>query len=373
MTKLRIACVFGTRPEVIKMAPVIRALKSHADAFDVQVVCTGQHRDLIAPLTDWFDLDIDVNLDVMTINQGLNGLTGTLLIELERFLSSNHFDGVVGQGDTTTVFASALAAFHRKIPFFHIEAGLRTFDMNFPFPEEMNRVMVGKLASLHFAPTNNAASNLLSEGISDDKIFVVGNTVIDALNFTTNKLPPLEIREDAGSKLVLVTAHRRENFGAPLERICNAIRRIALARRDIHFVFPVHPNPNVRKVVGERLLELENVSLLDPLPYPKLVSYLRRCDLVLTDSGGLQEEAPALLKPVLVLREETERPEIVELGGSLLVGSSEAAIFDCVIELLTNETRYRQMIIGRSPYGDGLASIKIVDKINAFFDRSSTS
>ncbi|SEI00382.1 UDP-N-Acetylglucosamine 2-epimerase [Rhizobium tibeticum] len=373
MNRLKIACVFGTRPEAIKMAPVIRALASRPEIFDVRTICTGQHRELIAPLTDWFELDVAVNMDVMTPNQGLNKLAGKLLIEFEALFSEEHFDGVIGQGDTTTVFTSALAAFHKRIPFFHVEAGLRTFDMKFPFPEEMNRVLVGRLASLHFAPTDQAAGNLASEGVTSDSIFMVGNTVIDALNFTVDKLPATSASDGRDSKLILVTAHRRENFGEPLERICNAIRRIAINHENVRFAFPVHPNPNVRKVVDDRLRGLQNVDLMDPLPYPVLVDYLKRCDLVLTDSGGLQEEAPALSKPVLVLREETERPELVQLGGSILVGSSEALIYDSVAELLTNSIRYKQMVVGSSPYGDGHASQKIAEHVHAFFERSKTA
>jgi UDP-N-acetylglucosamine 2-epimerase (non-hydrolysing) len=363
----KIACIFGTRPEAIKMAPVIQSLRKLPDVFKVSTICTGQHRELISPLTEWFDLDIALNMDVMAPNQDLNQLASRLLSEFGKLFQEERFDGVIAQGDTTSVLVSALAAFHNRIPFFHVEAGLRTYDMNFPFPEEMNRVVVSRIASLHFAPTEQSAENLRREGVPEERVINVGNTVIDALNFTVQKLSSEPEKAVPEERLVLVTAHRRENFGEPLLRICKAIRQLALAHTDTQFIFPVHPNPNVRLVVEQHLSELPNVMLLDPLPYPQLVDYLRRCRLVLTDSGGLQEEAPALGKPVLVLREETERPELVELGGSKLVGSSEEAIIGEVTALLTDDEAHRKMVIGSSPYGDGHAADRLAQELCSFF------
>jgi UDP-N-acetylglucosamine 2-epimerase (non-hydrolysing) len=360
MKRYKIACILGTRPETIKMAPVILALKAMPDYFDVDVICTGQHRELIIPLIDWFDLSISKNMDLMQENQGLSDLGGRVLIALSAIFKERTYDCVVGQGDTTTVCMSALAAFHEKIMFAHIEAGLRTFDRHSPFPEEINRVLISRLASMHFAPTDETALNLYNEGVSRESVFITGNTVIDALCFTVDRLKKVEA-QPSPKKIVLVTAHRRENFGAPLERICQAIRRMALDRDDVCFYYLVHPNPNVRQMVFSILQSIPNVTLLDPLPYQDLVHYLNKCDIVLTDSGGLQEEAPMLKKPVLVLREETERSELVSLGGAILVGSNEEKIIHWVTKLLTDRDVYEKMILGYSPYGDGKASLRIVD------------
>ena len=307
MSQLKVACIFGTRPELIKMAPVIHALQADPQCFKVETICTGQHKELLIPLVEWFKLRIDRNLDVMRAGQGLNELTGRLMTEFGKLFAEVHYDCVIGQGDTTSVFAAAFAAFHEKIPFVHVEAGLRTFDRDLPFPEEMNRVLVGRLASLHFAPTESAAENLRKEGILESNLFMVGNTAIDALRYTVRNIENPAKSSNTDKKLILVTAHRRENFGEPLQRICKAIRHLAEKSDNLEFVFPVHPNPNVRSLVFEALGGLDNVHLIDPAPYEQLVAYLQRSHLVLTDSGGIQEEAPALGKPVLVLREETER------------------------------------------------------------------
>jgi len=359
----RVACIFGTRPELIKMAPVIHAMQQRN--LEVHAICTGQHRELLLPLIDWFGLNVYRNLDVMAPSQTLNGLSSRLMHEFELLFKEVRYDIVIGQGDTTSVLAAALAAFHERIPFGHVEAGLRTYDMNSPFPEEMNRVLVGRLASLHFAPTAAARQNLLNEGVNDTTIFNVGNTVIDALHYTSAKLDEQGDSSTVNHKTILLTTHRRENHGQPLKNICTAIRHIAEDFKDVNVIFPVHPNPNVRAVVHERLADLNNVRLIEPAPYNELVTYLKNSYLVLTDSGGLQEEAPALGKPVLVLREETERPELIELGGGCLVGSDPKKIYESVRELLLNAGAYHAMVLGYSPYGDGKTSYRIAELVAA--------
>lgn len=360
MKALTVCCIFGTRPEVIKMAPVIHALLQHKDV-KTHVVCSGQHRELLYPLVDWFDLKVDVNLDVMQANQTLNSLAANLMTEFGNLFKQHHYDCVVAQGDTTTVLMAALAAFYAGIPFAHVEAGLRTFDKQFPFPEEMNRVLAGQLASLHFAPTSVSADNLKREGTPDEAVVITGNTVIDALYYTTRKLN-LSTHATAEKK-ILVTAHRRENFGEPLNRICHALLTIAKRYPDVKMLLPVHPNPNVKDTVHALLGDRPNVSLVQPLPYEQLVQELATAYLVVTDSGGIQEEAPALKKPVLVLREETERPELVALGGARLVGSDEKLIIDSIDELLNDPVAYQKMVIGYSPYGDGNAATLLVNKM----------
>lgn len=362
MKPLHVCCIFGTRPEVIKMAPVIHALLKKNDVVKTHVVCSGQHRELLYPLIDWFDLKVDVNLDVMQANQSLNTLAANLIGEFGELFKKESYDCVVAQGDTTTVLMAALAAFYAGIPFAHVEAGLRTFDRNFPFPEEMNRVLAGRLASLHFAPTTSSAKNLKDEGTPDETVTITGNTVIDALHYTANKLN-LNENVSEEKKTILVTLHRRENFGEPLNRICNALLTIAKRYPDIQIIWPVHPNPNVGTTARKILGEVPNVSLIDPLPYQELVQVMATCHLAVTDSGGIQEEAPALKKPVLVLREETERPELVELGGAHLVGSDEKRIVDLIETLLNDTAAYQKMVVGYSPYGDGKAAIVLVDKM----------
>ncbi|HQU08088.1 MAG TPA: UDP-N-acetylglucosamine 2-epimerase (non-hydrolyzing) [Candidatus Paceibacterota bacterium] len=358
MKKVKIACIFGTRPELIKMAPIIQML-GESPEFEVVSISTGQHRELLTPLLEWFGLHVHHSMDVMRADQGLNELAGRLMTEFGKLFKQSSYDYVIGQGDTTSVVAAAWAAFHEKIPFLHVEAGLRTFDRNLPFPEEMNRVIVSRLASLHFAPTEASAKNLLVEGVPEEQIFMIGNTVIDALQFTASKVASDLQKIDNGRRMIFMTAHRRENFGEPLMRICTAVRAIVNLFPDVDVVFPVHPNPNVRNVVHAALGDLPSVSLIDPVPYNELINYLMRSYFVLTDSGGLQEEAPALNKPVLVLREETERPELVSLGGSLLVGSDTERIVSEASKLLTDPAHYHKMVLGYSPYGDGNAAERL--------------
>lgn len=363
MKPCKIACIFGTRPEVIKMAPVILALQSMPEQVRVEVISTGQHREMLIPLIKWFGLNVTKNMDLMHHNQRLNELTGRLVHQLGQCFNSSSYDLVIGQGDTTTVFAAALAAFHEQIPFAHVEAGLRTFDRNLPFPEEMNRVLVGRLANIHFAPTTIAVQNLRKEGILEQNIFMTGNTVIDALQYTVRRLQQENQTVILKEKTIFVTAHRRENFGAPLKSICRGIRRILEAFPEANFVFSVHPNPNVREVVYEILGDAPQVKLVEPMSYPELVAYVQACYIILTDSGGLQEEAPFLGKPVLILREETERPEVVNLGGATLVGSDEENISHWVMKLLLNKEVYQKMVLGYSPYGDGAAGKQIAEKL----------
>lgn len=371
MKRMKIACIFGTRPELIKMAPVIQALEAQSSRFEVESICTGQHKELLTPLIEWFGLTVHRNMNVMRAGQSLNELSGRLMTEFGKLFSELKYDYVIGQGDTTSVFTAAFAAFHERIPFAHVEAGLRTFDKNLPFPEEMNRVLAGRLATLHFAPTSVSAANLRKEGVPENEIFIIGNTVIDALQYTAKKIGADSHNKLSDKKSIFVTAHRRENFGDALMQICSAIRRIAEKAPDTEIIFPVHPNPNVRGVVFDALNGVKNIQLIDPVPYEDLVRYLQQSYLVLTDSGGLQEEAPALGKPVLVLREETERPELVELGGSILVGSNESLIVEKTLSLLTDENAYQAMVLGYSPYGDGKASEKIAEILSQDIEKRS--
>ncbi|MFK2878774.1 non-hydrolyzing UDP-N-acetylglucosamine 2-epimerase [Rhodanobacter hydrolyticus] len=355
-----ILCIVGTRPEGIKMAPLIKALKREPWA-RVTVLATAQHRDLLDQVLALFDIVPDVDLDIMRPNQALPELTARLVMALDEKFGELAPDVVLAQGDTTTVMTAALVAFYRRIPFGHVEAGLRTHDLDNPFPEEMNRLVAGHLARWHFVPTQRSRQNLLREGISDAAIHVTGNTVIDALLEVAATEWPLDIPLDASKRLVLVTAHRRENFGEPFRAVCRAIRQLVDLYPDIEVVYPVHPNPNVRATAHELLGNHSRIRLCQPLDYAPFVEIQKRAYLILTDSGGVQEEAPALGKPVLVLRTETERPEAVDEGVVRLVGTDEACIVAEASQLLENEAAYRAMARGVSPYGDGYAARRIVD------------
>lgn len=362
MTK-KILCIIGTRPEVIKMAPVIQALQAVPE-FSVSVLSSGQHRELLLPLIDWFDLTIDADLQVMSSNQSLAELTARLMRGLDSRFNESRPDLVLAQGDTTTVMCSALSCFYRNIPFGHVEAGLRTFDVHNPFPEEFNRVAVGRLAQLHFCPTTRSWNNILAEHVDASTAHHTGNTVVDALHYTTKKLksqPTPEFDHD-----ILLTAHRRENFGVPLVNICEAILDLCHKFPQLKVFFPVHPNPNVRSEVNRLLAGKPQITLSEPLDYPDLVAAMQQARLILTDSGGIQEEAPALGKPVLVLRTVTERPEAVEMGVAKLVGTERSAIVDEVSRLLEDSEHYAQMARGVSPYGDGRAAERIRDIIRQY-------
>lgn len=361
-----ILCVMGTRPEAIKMAPVILALKKEPWA-NVRILATAQHRHMLDQVNKFFGIDPDIDLNIMRPNQSLTALTARLLLELDDVLQTEKPDAVLIQGDTTTVMTIALACFYHRIPVGHVEAGLRTWDIQNPFPEEANRIIAGKLARWHFAPTEGSKQNLLKEGVQDAEIIVTGNTVIDALLMTASRDLELPITLDPSRRLILVTSHRRENFGEPLRNICRALRTLAENNPTVQFIYPVHPNPNVKDVAHEFLAGLPNFTLCEPLDYAPFVAAMKRAYIILTDSGGVQEEAPALGKPVLVLRDETERPEAVEQGVVKLVGPNYDRIIQEAQQLLDDESAYRAMARGVSPYGDGHAAERIVKALRAHF------
>jgi UDP-N-acetylglucosamine 2-epimerase (non-hydrolysing) len=365
----KIFIVIGTRPEAIKMAPVILALKNEAWA-EVRVVATAQHRHMLDQVMNLFGIEPDFDLDVMQPNQALTVLTSRIILDLENILSSEKPDAVLIQGDTTTVMTTALSCFYHRIPVGHVEAGLRTWDMNNPFPEEANRVITGKLAYWHFSPTEEARQNLLKEGVPESRIFVTGNTVIDALLMTAAKNHEIPFNLDINKRLVLVTAHRRENFGEPFRNICRALQTLAKQNPNICFLYPVHPNPNIRNTADEFLRNLENFVLCEPLDYSTFIAVMKRAYIILTDSGGVQEEAPALGKPVLVLRDETERPEAIEQGVVKLAGTSYERIVETTQALLDDTLLYASMARGVSPYGDGHAAARIVDILRKCFSQA---
>lgn len=366
----KVMCVVGTRPEAIKMAPVVKALKV-AEDIDVVVLATAQHRDLLDQAFALFNIKADYDLNVMTPGQTLPELTARLMLSIDRTLDDAKPDMVIAQGDTTTVFVTALACFYKKIPFAHLEAGLRTHDLYSPFPEEANRVLAGHLACLHFAPTSVSKENLLREGISEQQIFVTGNTVVDALLETAKNDFNLGVEIPTDKKVILVTSHRRENFGQPIVNICLAIIELVEKHKDIYVLFPVHPNPNVRKVTDHYLRGHERIQLVSPFDYGPFVTAMKSAYLILTDSGGVQEEAPALGKPVLVLRRDTERPEAVTEGVVKLIGTETEDIVSEASLLLSDRAAYDRMAIGASPYGDGEASQRIVEVVRNYFNSKS--
>jgi UDP-N-acetylglucosamine 2-epimerase (non-hydrolysing) len=355
----KILCIVGTRPEAIKMAPVIRAFRQ-ADWAETVVLSTGQHREILHQTLGDFGLSVDIDLQLMQQNQSLGALTARIFEHLDPVLGETAADLVLAQGDTTTVMVASVLSFYRRILFGHVEAGLRTFDLENPFPEEFNRVVTGRIAAVHFAPTAKARDNLLAEGIAAGTVHVTGNTVIDALLDTAGRVEPAPMLLEGTRRLVLVTAHRRENFGEPIRRICAALRRLHEQFPDVTIVYPVHPNPNINDVVRSELAGLDRVVLSPPVGYREMVGLLKAADLILTDSGGLQEEAPALAKPVLVLRDATERPEAVDAGVVKLVGTDPDLIATETSRLLTDDAYYASVAKGVSPYGDGLASGRIV-------------
>jgi UDP-N-acetylglucosamine 2-epimerase (non-hydrolysing) len=366
MKKKRILCVVGTRPEAIKMAPVILALKNQPWA-EVRVLATAQHRHMLDQVLNFFKIEPDIDLDIMRPNQALTTLAACLLLDMDDVLLAEKPDVVLVQGDTTTVMTVALACFYHRIPIGHVEAGLRTWDMQNPFPEEANRVIAGKLARWHFSPTKGSRQNLLHEGISDTDIIVTGNTGIDALLIAAAKELEIGIDLDATKRLILVTVHRRENFGDRFHNICIALRNLAERNQDIQILYPVHPNPNVKDVANDLLGKTNNIILCDPLGYGSFVAAMKKAYLIISDSGGVQEEAPALGKPVLVLREETERPEAVEMGVVKLVGADSQLILEEAQRLLDDEVAYLAMARGALPYGDGRASERILNVLREYF------
>ena len=353
-----ILCVVGTRPEAIKLAPVIQALRAEPWT-RVLVVATAQHRELLDQALSFFDIPIDIDLDLMRADQAPAELTARMIPALDEVFRRERPDLVLAQGDTSTVLVAALCAFYRKASFAHVEAGLRTGDKYFPFPEEMNRVLVSRLADLHFAPTAGARESLLREGVDTERIVVTGNTVIDALLWTAGRDLPGDFGPREGRRLLLVTAHRRENFGEPLEEICQALLDL-VNTRPVEVLYPVHPNPNVSRVVQQRLGSHPRIRLVAPLDYPSFVAAMKASHLILTDSGGVQEEAPSLGKPVLVLRDETERPEAVAAGTAIIVGPRKDRILAETLRLLDDSTAYERMASTANPFGDGFASKRIV-------------
>ncbi len=367
MSKLRAMLIFGTRPEAIKMAPVVRECRERWQDLETIVCVTGQHREMLRQVTDYFDIHSDVDLQLMRPNQTLSELTARCIQGLDEAIAKLNPDCVVAQGDTTTVMATSLVAFYRRIPMVHVEAGLRTGDLQAPWPEELNRRITGLTAALHCAPTDRAAANLLSERVNPETVHVTGNTVIDALLWAVDRerANDLTWRNKyqllGDRRMVLITGHRRENFGQGFRDICQAIRILAEKYPRVEFVYPVHLNPNVQQPVHEILGGLTNVHLTEPAPYSEFVWLMDRSTVILTDSGGVQEEAPSLRKPILVMRETTERPEAVEAGAVELVGTSLERIVDRVSVLLDDPVEYAQHQIDRNPYGDGLAADRIVD------------
>jgi len=365
---LTIACIIGTRPDALKMAPVIVELGRRPQAVRPLVIATGQHREMLQQVLDVFDIRPAHNLDIMQPGQSLSQITSRALQGLEARFAADRPDLVLAQGDTTTTFTAALAAFYQQIHFGHVEAGLRTHNRYDPFPEEMNRRLTAALADWHFAPTQRAADNLRREGYDPGRIHLVGNTVIDALLSVADRDAPLpdadlEALTRQPGRMLLVTAHRRENWGEPLRRICAALRQILAATPDAYCVFQLHLNPRVRDVIREELGAVARVTLIEPQEYLPWVTLMRRATLVLTDSGGIQEEAPALGKPVLVLRETTERPEGVEAGTARLVGTETDNIVEEALRLLTNAEAYASMARAVNPYGDGRSAHRIADLI----------
>lgn len=365
--KKTIALVLGTRPEGIKLAPLALELGRRGHLEPV-VISTGQHREMLSQALELFGLKPQIELDVMSPGQTLHDVTCRTLERIRPVLAEMRPSWVVVQGDTTTAFAAALAGFYEKLPVAHVEAGLRSGERYRPFPEEVNRRLVDQLSSLLFAPTEPARDTLLAEGFSSDIVHVTGNTVVDALLHASDvvrddppELPGLDPSRLEGRRMILVTAHRRESFGAGMQAICGAILDIVRSCPDVHVVYPVHANPNVRGPVGELLAKEDRITLSPPVDYRQFVYLMQKSSIILSDSGGVQEEAPSLCKPLLVMRDVTERPEGIQAGVARLVGTSREGIADAAIELLTNREAYARMAGGANPYGDGLASARIAD------------
>ena len=373
---IKVLSIFGTRPEAIKMAPLVKALERH-EAFESKVCVTAQHRDMLDQVLKIFDITPDYDLDIMKNRQTLTDITTNALMGLEKVIREYQPDVVLVHGDTTTTFVGSLAAFYNKVKVGHVEAGLRTFNKYSPFPEELNRKLTGVIADLHFAPTDNAKLNLLREGIEEECIFITGNTAIDALKTTVNKdfqfySTILQQLDYQNKRIIAVTAHRRENLGEPLQNICKALKYIAEKYEDVEIVYAVHKNPAVREIANEILGNCQRVHLLEPLDAEEMHNLMDRSYLILTDSGGLQEEAPSLGKPVLVLRNETERPEAIEFGTLKLAGTDKDNIIKLACELLNDKTQYNKMANAVNPYGDGTASQRIIESLLYHFGKRQT-
>lgn len=366
MEKIKVITVFGTRPEAVKMAPLVKELGRRKEIIS-KVCVTAQHREMLDQVLELFSITPDFDLDIMKEKQSLTGITTRVLKGLEELFEEEKPDIILVHGDTTTTFAASLAAFYQQIKVGHVEAGLRTFDKYFPFPEEMNRKLTGAIADLHFAPTKQSKENLLREGVNEDQIFITGNTVIDAMEYTVHdsyRFSTGLLNEiDFNKKVIMVTAHRRENWGEGIENICKALRKIADENEDVEIIYLVHLNPVVKDVVEKYLYGVRRVHLLPPLDTRETHNLMNKCYMVMTDSGGLQEEAPHLGKPVLVLRDVTERPEAVDAGTVKLVGTETEDIIKEAYEILKNQKVYDSMSKALNPYGDGKASKRIVDAI----------
>ena len=374
MEKIKVMSVFGTRPEAIKMAPLVKALEA-CDAIESRVCLTGQHREMLDSVMQIFRLHGDFDLDIMEQRQTLSTITCKTLLGMERVFEQDKPDLILVHGDTSTTFAGALAAFYHQIKVGHVEAGLRTWDKYSPFPEEMNRKLTGQIAALHFAPTERNRRNLAAEGITDG-VIVCGNTVVDAIHSTVQ--PAFQFRDETlngldytSRRVILVTAHRRENYGEPMENIMRALRRLADAYTDIDIVYPVHLSPYVRETAAKYLSDHERIHLIEPLAVDEMHNLMGRSFMVMTDSGGLQEEAPSLGKPVLVLRRETERPEAIEAGTVRLAGVEEETIYAMACTLLDEPEEYNKMAHAVNPYGDGQTSRRIVQMIRWYFGQVS--
>jgi len=375
----KIAIIVGTRPEAIKLMPVYLAFKNIQN-IQVDLVSTGQHKEMLNQVFEIFEVEPTISLELMTKNQTLNGLAGKLITSLDELILKNKYDGVIVQGDTLTAMVAAMVSFNNRVDVFHIEAGLRSYDMEHPFPEEANRRVIGVYSTLNFTPTTKASNALFKEGYSKHSVINVGNTVIDALLTIQNKIKNNFLYYEnkflniisKKRKFVLVTAHRRENFGVGFTNICEALVELSKKHKEIDFIYPVHLNPNVQTVVKMLLNNISNIKLIEPLSYDNMVYLMSESQLILSDSGGIQEEAPSLNVPVVVLREKTERMEGIENGCSILVGTSKNKIVKVVNDLLTNSTLYTKMSSAENPYGDGNSSIRITKHISSFYNIKKT-
>ncbi|MGA1823643.1 MAG: non-hydrolyzing UDP-N-acetylglucosamine 2-epimerase [bacterium] len=369
---LKVLTIFGTRPEAIKLAPVLVAFSKQSDLIESRICITAQHREMLDEMLNFFDIVPHIDLNAMNHNQSLSDLSASLVPLIDSVFKEEKPDFALVQGDTTTAMLTAMVAYYNKVPVGHIEAGLRTYDRYNPFPEEINRRMISTLSTIHFAPTQRALKSLQREGFDEKTIFLTGNTIVDALmsikaRLNENYVSSLPIPQSSEKKLLLVTAHRRENFGLPLRNICKALKTIATLCHEIEIFYPVHPNPNVKEVVFDILSSVANIHLLPPLSYLEFVYLLSKCSLVLTDSGGVQEEAPAFSKPILVLRKITERPELVENGLGKVIGTDPDDIVMNVQKSVQNLDQYPKISSGRNPFGDGKASMRICNIIRNFF------
>jgi len=372
--KIKVLITLGTRPEGIKLAPVIKKLKDKKDKFDCKVCSTGQHRQMLKQVLDFFEIKPDYNLNLMEKNQSLNSLSSKLISKIDTVISDFSPDIILVQGDTTTAFLTALSAFYKKIKVGHVEAGLRTYDKYNPFPEEVNRQLITRVSNLHFVPTEKSFNNLLNEKVSREDIYLTGNTIVDAITWGIKKIEKnrdnIESKDifkklNSKSKVILVTMHRRESFGEDITNACNGLKTIANKYRNVQIVCPVHLNPNVQGPVFKILKGIDNIILTKPLDYRAFLWLMERSYFIVTDSGGIQEEAPTLKKPVLVIRKKTERTESVKLGISKLVGTRRVDIVNNISRLLDNNKIYKSMVSDKNPYGDGKASDKILKAIES--------